>query len=129
MRRFWVILLLILACNATSLVARISMLNNLTADLIQCYIDEQEEDYALTDNNTNSVFESSESIGVNASCLPASENNTSKNSTHINGKFSYAEYHQELLNTAFIVLHNESHNSLSKRAKDYYVYALRHIII
>lgn len=130
MRKLWSILLLILACNGASLAARIAMLDIPISNLVQCYIDEQEDDYySLIDHNSNCAFEHTVNINPSISPAPATVNNFSKNSPFISGRTSHTDYHQELFSSAFITRQNELYEHLNRRVKDHYIYALRRIII
>lgn len=129
MRKIWSILLFALICNVTSLVARTSMLEQVTANQIQCYIDEQKEDYSLTDHTQHFAMQQIEVSSVGAARTSGEESNTAKNLTSTHHKCSHNELHHGLYNKAYIASHREPHAHLFSRIKDHYIYALRHIII
>lgn len=128
MRKFWGILLFILVCNATSLVARVAAIDPSTRALVTCYIDEQSEEdmldnrpesYGLHRSETSSTGLASHNFDRHSSKSQLSTNSrfglsaTSDWSGHIN----YTIHHRQC----------EMHNF--SLAKDLYIYALRHIVI
>ena len=128
MRRFLGILFVIVVCNATSLIARISSLEPATAAIAQCYIDEQREETNLDSRPDSFAVQQSESFSECLSQTNSTEHHSSKNSSSSHNRLIQAEHQQWLCHKAYIAHHTvgESHN---QRATDYYVYALRHIII
>ena len=123
------ILFIIVMCNATSLIARISSLEPTKVAIAQYYIDEQREESNLDSRPDSFALQQSENISECLSQANSSESQSSKNSSSSHNRLhNMAEHQQWLCHKAYIAHHTvgESHN---QRATDYYIYALRHIII
>ena len=129
MRKLWGILLFILICNATSLMARVASIDSTTRAQVICYIGEQSEEDGLDNRPESFALQQSEVSNVGLSNSSHSGKPTSKNhislfsrsqstaDSHWLGHNTYASHHRQC----------EMHNFSS--AKDLYVYAFRHIII
>ena len=120
---------LIVVCNVASLATRIAALEPTTTTMAQCYIDEQQEESNLDSLPDSFALQQSENISECLSHTNNTENHSSKSSSSSHNRLhNMAEHQQWLCLKAYIAHHTvgESHN---QRATDYYIYALRHIII
>ncbi|MBO5878193.1 MAG: hypothetical protein J6Q29_01840 [Alistipes sp.] len=129
MRKLWGILFLIVVCNIASLATRVAALEPTKVAIAQYYIDEQEEDANLDSRPDSFALQQSENFSECLSQTNSTKHHSSKDtaSSH-NHLHNMAEHQQWLCQKAYIAHHTagESHN---QRATDYYIYALRHIII
>ena len=129
MRKLWGILLFILVCNATSLMARVASIDTTKRVQVLCYIGEQSEEDGLDNRPDSFGLQQSEVSNVALNNSSHSGKQTSKNQvslfsrshsttdSHWLGHNTYASRHRQCK------IHNFS------SAKDLYVYAFRHIII
>ena len=129
MRKLWGILLFILVCNATSLMARVASIDPASRTQVLCYIGEQSEDEGLDNRPESFGLQQNEVSNAGLSTNSHSGKQTTK--SHIS---SHSRYHStsncNWLNQINYTTHHrqcEIHNFSS--AKDLYIYAFRHIII
>ena len=128
MRKLLGILFLTVVCNVVSLTTRIAALEPATIAIAQCYIDEKSEETNPDSRPENFALPQSESISVGISQTNSTECHSSKSSSSSHSRATQAEQQLWLCHKAYMAHHtvSESHNLC---AKDYYIYALRHIII
>ena len=128
MRKLLGILFLIVVCNVASLATRVAALEPTTIAMAQCYIDEQREEGNLDSRPDSFALQQSVNISECLSHTNNTEHHSSKSSSSSHNCFVRAEHQQWLCDKAYIAHHTvgELHN---QRATDYYIYALRHIII
>ncbi len=129
MRKLWGILLFILVCNATSLMARVASIDPTTRAQVICYIDEQSEEDNLDNRPESFGIQQSETSHVGLNHSSHSEKHTSKSQISPNSR-SYSTTGSNWLNhNAYTIHHCQCEMRNFSSAKDLYIYAFRHIII
>ncbi len=129
MRKLWGILLFILVCNATSLMARVASIDPATRAQVICYIDEQSEEDMMDNRPESFGLQQSETSHIGLNLSSHSEKQTSKSQISSSSR-SHSTIDSHWLNHITYTIHHrqcDMHNFSS--AKDLYIYAFRHIII
>lgn len=129
MRKLWGILLFILVCNATSLMARVASIDPATRAQVICYIDEQSEEDALDNRPESFGIQQSETSNVGLNSTTHSDKHTSKSQISPNSRSHSASGSNRLNHNAYTIHHSQCEMRNFSSAKDLYIYAFRHIII
>ncbi len=129
MRKLWGILLFILVCNATSLMARVASIDPNTRAQIVCYIDEQSEEDTLDNRPESFGLQQSETSNVGLNNTTHSEKHTSKSQVSFGSRSHFATDSNRLNHNAYTIHHSQCEMRNFSSAKDLYIYAFRHIII